>query len=434
MAVKNITRSPRLGIFGAALSILVVAPILVYGIGGDAVAESADRPVVWTTDADIEDAKQRVTNQEEPYYTSWLMTREHADNALDDELVPYQGPDPDRYFIDGRDQAKQTRSLALAYRISGEQVYLNAAKEVLGDWAQDAIEYPYGPPADFPDFDAFPSSDLPHGAGLRIGRIMSTFADAYGLMWPEMSAAERDDVDQWMRLMLPPIKESQRQWEEEHHKNNEPPWMGHNYYNNHLSAHILGMAAIGYAVQDQEIIDHALTGSDNPRNLETMIENAILMPGDEVYRDDPSNNGAPNAKAGEMWDRYRIINTPSKGLFYSLTHIRFLALTVEMTHNNDGVDYYDYQAPGGENLELAFERYSPWFVTGDPNSVNDGYYPTSEDYSRLAPEISTWELAGRHYPDNEKIQDALSTHKRLLFDAETWGWSAPLTNGPPLGE
>lgn len=393
------------------------------------------KPVVWTTEPMIQAAKQRVADRQEPFYSSWVKTKEHADEALElaDRLQPpYQGPNEHTYSMRGRSQSKYARSLALAYRITGEQQYLEGVRRLLNGWARDAIEHPYPDPPK--GFAAWPASDKAHGSGMRIGRVISIFGDAYAMVWNDLSAAERADVDEWMRLMVDPICETQRIWRQDQINDAPPPYASKQYFNNHLTGQMLGLATVGFVTHDEAIIRHAIDDPENKRNLEVLIDGVIVVEGDRLYRKDPTYaEGRPAALTGESYDRYR--SRKGKGMFYSLLNVRFLLLISEMAHNNDeATDYYEYVAPGGENLELSFERYSPWYVTGEASSVNPGYYDHEQEsgMKRIVDEISSWELALRHYPDNDQIRDALAARDRVNFDDETWGWSAPLTHGVPL--
>jgi hypothetical protein len=430
------TRSPeRLGFLRLLVAVLVpamvlaVTPVAHGSQSGDTASdEGRDNgegfpvtgPVIWTTDAMLDRARARVAARQEPFYEAWLESKTIADAALDREHEPYQGEEYLRYFRTGRGQSQDVRYLALAFHVTGEQRYADKARGILAAWAADGQ-------------DAYPSSASPHGAGLVIGRVISNFADSYGLLWEQMSGQERQAVERWFRAMVPPILESQRIWQEDELPPCcEPPWLDQQYFNNHLGAHTLGLAAIGFALDDQKLIRYAINSPHNPRDLQTLIDGAIIMPDDvgsgepgDLWQNDPTyTEGAPLPEPGEIYDRYRMVQ--GTGLNYAHTHLRFLTLTAEMVHNNrQGRDYYDYVGPNGENLELPYEFYSEFLVTGD-SGARTGYYADDKVDFRWLP---MYELALRHYPDNPQIREALESRSRVVNDIETFGYTAVLTHG-----
>lgn len=447
MTTTRLRRSPLTRLV-AGLAVGVLATTLATTAAGaeesatgtEANSNHAADPVIWTTETMLGRARARIATKQEPFHTAWEKTLERAQNVLDDDLVPYQGPDPQRYFIDGRDQAKFARDVAIAFRMTRDRRFLFKAREILLDWARDAIEYPYPDPPK--GFHAWPASDLPHGSGLRIGRVIPIFADAYAMIWEHLTPDDRRLVDEWLRLMVDPLLETQRIWQEDTYNGLEPPWLGDRNYVNHLIAHMQGLAAVGFATQDPEIIENAISGAENPRDLQTLIDGVILMPGDDLFKNDPTYlDDMPEPLPGEVYDRYRTY--ANRGMLYSLISLRFLMLIAEMTHNNqgrdyyDGLDYYDYVGPGGENLELTYQVYSPWWITGQASAVNPPYYSHEQDnpgFGRVDEEISSWEVGALRYPDNDKIIHALESWERVTFDPETWGYTAPLTHGPALGD
>ncbi|TDE03093.1 alginate lyase family protein [Jiangella asiatica] len=430
-------------------------------------------PVIWTTNDLLDRAKDRVARKTEPFYGAWLKTLSQAENVLGMSLPGYHGPNENTYYVRGREHSMYARDLAICYRITGERRFLDKLKELLHNWARDAIDHPYPEPPrlSLPGgqgpyiaplaVEVFPGSNLPHGTGLRIGRIMPKFADAYAMVWDEMSQDERADVDEWMRLMIAPTLESRRLWAEfeYHHTDgviNLPPYFGEQYFNNHLTAHTLALAAIGYTLRNKDLVEYAINSAEHPRNLQALIDGCILMPDDlgtgepsDLSKEDPTLiAGMPPPLPGEIWDRYR--TNGNRGMLYTTLNLRFLMLMAEMTHNNKHShssvkgyrDYYDYVGPNGENLEISFEVYSPWWITRQASSVNSPYYDHEQEdpgfdriaNDRVTHELSSWEFAARQYPGNSKIKQALQSWDRVLFDMDTWGWTAVLTHGSDLGD
>lgn len=404
-------------------------------------------PVIWTTDEMLDRVAQRVAAQEEPFYTAWVNTLARADEALGMQFKPYNGFGFNFFFRTARDHAKYVRDLGIVYRVTGDQRYADKAKEILMDWARDVNEYDY-PEDRARGYAPYPASQLPHASGLVIGRVISIFADGYAIVWDEFSDDENAQIHQWFQAMVPPIKESQRIWKEgEYTPPNggayfPPPYLDRQFYNNHLAAHNLGLAAIAYATNDPQLRRYALKSPNNPRDLVELIEGLILMPGDMGYYKDPSYTDPENFPPPltcEVWDRYRI--NGDRGMVYALSAMRFLTLTVEMTANNPGRDYYGFEGDKGETIECSYEVYSPWWIERDAAAVNPPYFADEQIYpgfDRIVDEVNMWELVNRQYPDNAQIEAALEAagarDERVVFDAETFGWTAILTHGRQLGD
>ncbi|TDE03092.1 alginate lyase family protein [Jiangella asiatica] len=457
----------RRAVMGGLAGLLAAPSVPVPAQASNNNSSSDPGPVIWTTDDMLDRAKDRIARKTEPFHSAWLNILGEAEAVLSMSLAGYHGPNENTYSTRGRAHSRYARDLAISYRITGAQRFLDKLKELLHSWARDAIDHPYpdpprltlpgnrGPYVAPPTAEVWPGSNLPHGTGLRIGRIMPKFADAYAMVWDEMRQDERADVDEWMRLMIAPTLECRRLWAEFDY-NNPAPFFGEQYFNNHLTSQTLGLAAIGYTLRNKDLVEYAIDSRDHALNLRALIDGCILMPDDlgtglpsDLSWEDPTlTAGMPPPLPGEIWDRYR--TNGNRGMLYTLLNLRLLMLMAEMTHNNKNsrstisnhVDYYGYVGPNGENLEISFDVYSPWWITGQASAVNSPYYDHEQEnpgFDRIANainnhELSSWELAGRHYPENGKIREALQAWDRVIFDAETWGWSAVLTHGPDLDD
>jgi len=417
-------------------------------------ARAESRPVVLTSDATLAEARARLEAPTDLVAESWRKTRERAEEALTGEFVPYQGMEYLRYYRTGRDQAQFIRDLALVYHLTGEKRYGARGKELLLIWA-DEFHRLY----DFPAH--YPAVEIPHASGLVIGRTVLIFADAYALLWPLLDGEERERVENWFRGLVPPIKESFRLWEEGTYLTMGPPYFDRQFFNNHLGACNMGLAAIGFALRDRELISYAMDDQPeaqkrpmgeverwNRRNLPVLIEGVIFMPGDfgsgeegDVWHRDPSLQGAPPPLPGETYDRYRVLE--GKGMHYALLHLRLLTLMAEMGKNNlntphfRGGNFFEFVGRRGESMRVSYEVYADWFIQGDPAAVNDGYYVTAvregrppESLARNLDSMALYELAARRYPESTKIREALRVQGeaggRLSYDQETFAWSGPL--------
>lgn len=379
------------------------------------------RPVVLTTDEQIERARLRVAERVQPFYKVWTQVLKAADEALGKNYVPNQHEHHEEYFNLARLHAQDVRNLAIVYLITEDQRYLDKARRILVDWAEDALESPH-----------HPSAGSPHSAGLVIGRVMSIFTDGYAMLWPELDEEDRERIEAWFRKSLEPIRESREIWEtaEETCSYGEctwrgAPWLDHQNFNNHLGAQNLGIVAIGFALRDEEVIEEGMRDPRNPRNLETLLSGTILMDNEDAfYRDSTFTQGYPDVQPGEIFDRYRI--SSGRGLHYSHIHLRFLTLQAEMAFNNGyPVDWYEYTGNKGQNLELPFTFYSEFLISGNADSRGGYYRNDAIDYGLLP----LYEIAYHHYPYNAQIRQVLEGSGRLEFDVETFGWTLMLTHG-----
>lgn len=389
------------------------------------------RPVIFTTEAEIDRAIRRVADHQEPFYGSWLKTKAAADAALTKTYVPEQSYNHETYFGKARPQAQDARSLALAARITGDEAYADKAREILRLWALDAIDGEY------------PGWGSPHQMGLVIGRVVPIFADAYAMLWDDLPGAERTQMEQWFRKMAKATMISRNifRYETEtcdygvcRYRGEPGTYLGGNYFSNHLSAHNLGLLAIGAALRDRAMVQEQLDSSKNDKDLKELINGAIVMPDDlgggvangDLYKGDPTyTDGAPLPEPGEIWDRSR--TGQGKGLHYTFLHLQLLMLQADIAKNNGSRNWFTYVGPRGENLELPFKIYDDFVLTADPGA-RTGYYVASALEYNLVP---LYELAHREFRKNADARKVLESFDRARFidDHQTFGWTLPLTDG-----
>jgi hypothetical protein len=389
------------------------------------------RPVIFTTEAEIDRAIRRVADRQEPFYGSWLRTKAAADAALTKTYVPEQSYHHETYFGRARPQAQDARSLALAARITGDDRYADKAREILRLWARDAIDGEY------------PGWGSPHQMGLVIGRVVPIFADAYAMVWDQLPSQERTLMGQWFRKMAEATMISRNIFRTAtetcdygvcRYRGEPGTYLGGNYFSNHLSAHNLGLLAIGAALRDGAMIQEQLDSPKNDKDLKELINGAIVMPDDlgggvadgDLYKGDPTyTQGAPLPEPGEIWDRSRTAG--GNGLHYTFLHLQLLVLQADIAKNNGRRDWFDYVGPRGENLELPFRIYDDFLMTADPGA-RTGYYVASAIEYNLMP---LYELAHREYPKNADARKILESFDRAGFidDHQTFGWTLPLTDG-----
>jgi hypothetical protein len=431
--MKRGTRSARL--ICAAVCVLTAASLVspaVPPLAEASATASPHRPVIFTTEAEIARAVRRVAERQQPFFDSWLKTKADADAALTKTYIPEESYHHETYFGIARVQAQDTRSLALAARITGDDRYADKAREILGLWAQDALDGPY------------PGWGSPHQMGLVIGRVIPIFADTYAMLWAQIPGQERDLIERWFHKMAKATAISRDIFKNEsstcdygvcRYRGDPGTYLGGNYFSNHLSAHNLGLLAIGYVLGDREMVQEQLQSPLNDRDLKKLIDGAIVMPDDigagpengDLYFNDPTyTEGAPMPEAGEIWDRNR--TAQGNGLHYTHLHLRLLVLQADIAKNNgDSRNWFAYSGPHGENLQLPFRIYDDFLMTAEPGGRTGYYVDSSIDYTLLP----LYEIAHRQYRNNQDIRTLLESFDRANFtdDHQTFGWTLPLTDG-----
>jgi len=406
-----------LGLLLAVAVSLTVHP----AVSAPAVADEP-RPVILTTDDELERAAIRVANEEMPFYDSWLKVQAAADADLMATFTPDQKVNHEQYFTLANSHAMAARDLALAFRITGDSDYAEKAMEIITDWAVDANA------SSVP-----PASGSLTASGLVVARVMVPFTDAYAMLYSEFSAADIATIHEWFEDSVAVILASKEFWRTGTQicdygaacVNYTAPWLGGQQFSNHISAQNMGLLALGYALADGDLVDYALDDPTNPVNLEKLVDGVILMDSSDAWASDPTNTLSwPAVEQGEVYDRFRA--GEYKGLGYTHINLRFLTVQADMAANNgDGTDWFAYTGADGENIVLPYDYYAQFLMSGD-NSSGSGYYTGSGvDYNLLP----LYEIAHREYPANTAIIEVLESFDRVAFDAEMFGWSLLLTDG-----
>lgn len=214
----------------------------------------------------------------------------------------------------------------------------------------------------------------------------------------QFSTTEQDAViDAWFRHIVDVIKESQALWQSNDYYDKQ-------YFQNHAAACDWGLLSIGFALRDMSLVEYAIDSIDNPRDFYDLLQGCILMAGDSPCVRD-GNGVAP--QTGEIMDRYRHYTAANKGLQYASLTLQILS-TMARTMKNNGVDLYAYTCPTGENLELAYTFYAPFYASTDA-SLQGGYYTGESERIGLAGDLhGLFELGYNAYPSNAAIQSVIT--------------------------
>lgn len=375
---------------------------------------AAKKPVLFVTEEMLQEARARIDSKQEPWYSAWLEILNSTAFAVERPArEPYRGRDSMLYFEIATGAAATARDLAMVYAITGDEEYGFKAKETILKWAS-------GSPVPGSDLDVESASP---NVGARVSRPTVAFCYAYSLAYPCFTAEERTVVENWLRMLSQVIREAHLRWI-------NSGYFGGQQLNGHLTNHNMGLAVIGFTIGDRSLVDYAIDSPFNPRNWKYMLEHCILMPGDEadLHPADPSRN-TPGGHiiAGELYERFRVAQGTGHAIHYSMNSLRFLTLVAEAAYNN-GIDLYSFQGEGGETLELAYEFYSRFFISGDTDTPGGHYKGEEIDPA----DVHIFEIAFRRYPDNPKIKQALASVNRVVYHGEQLGWTAVLTHGLPV--
>ena len=361
---------------------------------------------------DIAVMKKRVAAGEKPFSDAWALMKDELDKliAADVNPKPYTGDNSNEFFEAATNQSATARDLAIAWHITGDEKYGKSAIEYLYRWAA-ATPMPAG------GFN--PELRYPN-TGMEIARSSFAFLWAYDLMYnhPLMTDARKAQVELWFRNLEKVIHEGAKRWDTN-------DYFGKQYYQNHITSHVMGLAAIGYTLGDRELVQYAIDSTANPRDFMEVIDGAIL-----VEHETPHDGEAKDVQSGEIIDRYRHRQAPGKGLQYAHLTLLTLAVTAEMCYNN-GLDFYNYSSPTGENLAICFDFYADFYRLKD-STIKGGFYSGETERIGLAGDNpALFELGFRRYPNSPDLIELMSSMER--GEQKVWILGrAVLTHGIPL--
>ena len=364
--------------------------------------------------ADIVDIKAAINGQVEPRYSAWLDLKYYADAWSNDPVgSPYTGTDAMTFYTYAKTAGSQAAKMALAYLLKGNAAHRDKAKAILLAWARAT---------------PMPGTNLADksGAGMLVARSINGFAYTYDFLYNDLSPTERATVETWFRAMLPALQGSVDIWNTPLQKVNgvyvesgnlDDICYGGQLYQNHVVAHTMGYLLIGCALGDQSLVQFALDHKDNPRSYLTLFEGNILMSGEVPQADVcPSDPMTPGPQDGEIYDRYRHIDTSSSpngtGLAYAaLSRNEMMAMT-EVLYNH-GLNFYTRTGAHGEAMLAPFNFYADFYRLGDA-SIKGGFY-TGEGVAANY-NATVFEVANKRYPGNPEITALLNSVDRAAMD------------------
>jgi hypothetical protein len=378
--------------------------------------------------AGLDAMRERALSGQEPWQTAWSGLRDRAEAAIAraPKMRPYTGDDPSAFYNSLLPQAEATRDLALAWWITGEKEYADAARRIIGIWTEAKPQ----PGTMFTkDHKSAPNK------GMLIPRSLLPMIWAYDILsgGDQIPNAAQTAFTGWLQALVPQLKEGALIWKEN-------GYFDAQYFQNHLAGENMGLVAIAIASGDADLLRYAVNSAENDRDFLTLLEGLILMPGQEpYYRDLP---GAPAPQAGEIIDRYRhfqmaghvddYVTKPNRGLQYCLLSSHLLALTAQMLSTN-GLDLWNYRAPGGENMRLPFAFYAPIYASMDDSAQGGFYRGEQERMTSGGDSRAIFEIAAARYPDDPAIGKVLDWEGRGRDTTDLSG-PAVLVFGAPTAE
>lgn len=383
-------------------------------------AEKTERPYVILSDKVLEKLRQQSVSTSEPMTTAWSKLKARATEALAQTFAPQDLRNSTEFGHASRVAASAGRDMMLVWRVTGDDRLRQAARKLFLQWVE--FEPRPGENLERVVYGSVERGDgsTTAGLGLNVGMAALYWSELYCLLWPELSKDERTRSEAWLRFLAELIEEGHRYWIDNDYYNEQD-------YNNHLTGHLVGLAAVGYALRDLDLIAYTYDSLENPRDYREMLHGTILMPSKghkQFWRSDPSKTTQP----GEVYDRYRVLTKRSgkgHGLGYAMMHLRMLVILAETAHAH-GTDYYSHTGPADENLLLPLEFYSAFYIARDP-AVKGAYHAGDRLFMHNLPVFT---IGAARYPDSKPIHDVLAANAEIILPSDELGYAVHLIYRP----
>ena len=317
-----------------------------------------------------------IDEKRDPIYTAAMSLFEQADQAI------YQRADPPAVFYappfyeDPEGRMNATRPLALdasaayaaglAYALTSEEAYADATVRLIKAWITEVQH-----------FDTRDDSQLVFSLHFTAFIIAADFVHSSTAFRAELATSFME----FLRLQIPRMNAL---------RDGNP--------NNHSDWAVLMLTASAAFLQDNQQLDQA-EDTWKSRLVDQLTPYGIL------HREVTRNNG-----------------TGTHGINYSHVALHAMALSAEMLRIS-GRDVFNYLAPEGQSLELAFQTLVPWVE--DPSSFPFYDGPASDLVG--VNKLGYWEIMLLHYANdfaqrtvqqNRPLDDIIigfNPHFTLLF-------------------
>ena len=364
-----------------------------------------NRPVLFTTDEEINNAKAMALQGKEPWASTIASVKSRADAAISEGAQPYTGRSATEYRLAACKDMINAHYMALSYRYTEDTKYLNGAVDFLLAYAKPKLgtdEY-----LDYSKATTDGQADI----GLNIAAPLTTACEVYSLLYTSINSNDKKVIEGWIKDEVELTIKGHQFWIQNDYYDQQ-------YGNNHLTSHLMGIIAGAYVLENNKYLTYALTEKNNPAYFAEMIDRAILMEGDDVWPGDTDSDFRP----GEIYDRYRVVSTPSNGFGYSLYHMKFMTNCALMLYNN-GYNYFDYIGKNGENLKISYKVYTEYLIQNDATLYGGHYTGNSLNRENA---YSMYAMAYYIYGDEtiKSVLDAFKAQKISCMENELFGISA----------
>ncbi|MDQ8193868.1 alginate lyase family protein [Coraliomargarita sp. SDUM461004] len=383
------------------------------------------RPEVFVSGEDMGETMAWLKRGGSDSEAMWEAFVRKVNVAIDESSQPYHGSDLVAFRYAAIGDATAVSDLALYYELTGDETALAVAKQRLMIWAEvdplpgSTISISHYPPRT-------DDSNMGVNRGINFAIPAAAFSNAYALLYPYLNETERVEFRDWLLYLVSNVQFCFNLW-----VNND--FYDHQAFNNHMTTHMLGLAASGAALEDVGLLDFVYRNSNNPRRFECLIEGVILTEAEgseQLWYKDSS----PEVQDGEIYDRYRIIslrNGKGSGLMYSMIQMRTLLLLSELARINK-IDGWQHVGHNGESLDLAFNFMAPILL--DENPAAQGEYYANDHLLTPVKEATVcyYHLARAHYPESLPISAVLEAFPGYYSDEEFMGFGLALLHQRPL--
>ncbi len=413
------------------ISSIVLISLLLIGITQNSNAQyivvSNEHPRLILSKTDIVLMRNNALSGNEPWKTAWNSLKEQLDSYACNKWSPtiYRGDLSMKFYNAAIKDGSVARDLAIGYQITKDKRYADKAIKIISDWSNSNSGKIPG--AYFDSTKYYPNT------GMLVSRSIFPFLYAYDLLCADnlIDIKTQDQFKNWLRMLVPHIKEGMRRWEEN-------DYFGKQYYQNHIVADAVGLLSIGVILRDNDLVNFAYHGKENKRNTQNIIEGLILMKGQKPFIGEP---GVWPTQDGEIMDRYRHFSLfhygeatkPNRALQYAGLSTNLLVIAAEIGRLN-GFDLYGWKAPTREEIKQPLLFYSDFYITKDA-SIKGGFYSGEDSWINYNDQstFNLWEVAHARFPNEDKFNEVLRTNKRGSSTLHLLG-PVTLTHGRSLNK
>ena len=349
---------------------------------------------------DVQTMVLRCNSTKQPYRDAWIDLSTRATNSLVTwAATPYTGSDGDDAFNDFMlDAGANMLPMTIYYLATGDT---NHAEKVV----DSLLAYANASPRP----GSIAAGQSVHNAGPISARGLIPLLYAYDLVYsyPGFNQTDKDTIETWFVAYTNEFRQCVQDWVDNDYYDKQ-------YWANHtIAAGALGNIAVGTVIGDASIVQFGYDFAGNPRDLLDNMTGTILVDSDSEYcsREDLFSGAPFDRFDGEIYDRYRHLTGPNKGLQYATLSKQLLFFSVLIMDRN-GINLRNWKGSNGENILMPFEYYSDYYRLMD-SSLKDGFYSGEDARMGLTGDRPAIQEAFSSYMDSTKVDYALTAINRL---------------------